>query len=516
MGGHMNNFFEKHKTKLGIICASIILLVGGFFAIPNAYKVFPIEESFELELGSQVDTNISSYIDGLESAVADAQLDISNVDIFTAGDYQIYVNIGKRSIPYDIKIVDTVAPSLSLNPEIKYLAINRDYDVHNFVSEVSDLSNTSDVFFKVNGALQETISLDTVGEHTLTIVAKDISGNETEQSTTISAEIPPRFMGLADATIPVGTDFDYTNSFLAYDVTDGFITSSATIDAPNVDFSQAGTYGITYTVVNSKGIDSSITIYITTSPDVSDYQYTNYLKTEDWTILKDNSYFQYELLDATNSDAEKVVELLKPITVNVSKIKSETDKRAGSAFIYKINEDYIYCLSVNHVIGKMYEDAYFTFHNDVSIKTTVEFAHLGSKSELAIFRIKTSEIPQTTLLTLKEAYIDASYYSEMKAGTPLIEYVENHGFYADFKKVLKKVSLISVNEPNHKNMNFSYPALATTSNLIGGMSGGPIFDYQGRVLGAASYSTTLSKKDFFMKIDTIEELIQIFNEKYPQ
>ena len=507
----MKDFFEKHKIKIGIICASFVISVGGFFALPNDYKVFSKNNSFEIELGSQVDNDISTYIWGIENAVNEAQLDISNVDTFTAGEYEVYVKIGNRTIPYDIKVVDTVSPNLSINQDVRYVAIEREYDVYKFVSEVTDLSNTSDVYFKVNDTLQDTISFDTTGEHTITLVATDISGNETEQSTTINAEVPPKFMGLADTTIPVGADFNYSQSFVIFDETDGFITNTATINDENVDFSKEGTYEITYSVVNSKGIDNSKTIYITTSPDASsDYKYATNLTSDDWDILINNGYFQYELLEETNNDKERVAELVKPISLNLS----NANIGAGSGFIYKIEEDYIYCLSVKHVVGALHKNFRLTFYNDTFIDTSVEYSHYAPLNELAIFRIKTSSVPKETLMTLKEAYIDIDYYNSIQQGTPLIEYVENHSFPEKHQRRLYNVELININEPNLKSRGYTGTALSTTRNTLVGMSGGPLLDYQGRVLGAISYIGVKTQKDYMMKFDILDELVQKFNEKY--
>ena len=511
----MKDFFKKHKIKIGIICASFVISVGGFFALPNDYKVFSKNNSFEIELGSQVDNDISTYIWGIENAVNEAQLDISNVDTFTAGEYEVYVKIGNRTIPYDIKVVDTVAPNLSINQDVRYVAIEREYDVYKFVSEVTDLSNTSDVYFKVNDTLQDTISFDTTGEHTITLVATDISGNETEQSTTINAEVPPKFMGLADTTIPVGANFNYSQSFVIFDETDGFITNTATINDENVDFSKEGTYEITYSVVNSKGIDNSKTIYITTSPDASsDYKYTTNLSSDDWDILINNGYFKYELLEESNTDKESVAELVKPISLNFTKKYSPKAMVAGSAFIYKIEEDYLYGISVKHVISKMTENSELTFYNDVTINTSPKYVHLGSDSELALFRININDIPKETLLTLKEAYLDADYCETLSEGTNLLEFVENHGYNPNLKRVIKSVTLINTNTPNHPEQGFKYPAITTTSMSLGGMSGGPLIDYQGRVFGAISYSSLSKRLDYFMKIDVVDELVQKFNEKY--
>ena len=118
------------------------------------------------------------------------------------------------------------------------------------------------------------------------------------------------------------------------------------------------------------------------------------------------------------------------------------------------------------------------------------------------------------MITLKESYIDTTIYDTMKSGTPLLEYVENHGFTVNHKRKLYSVNLISVYEPNTGGKTYINPVLSTNRNAIAGMSGGPIIDYQGRVLAAMSYVYDKTGKDYSMKLDILDELIKKFNEKY--
>ena len=461
----------------------------------------------EIELGTQITTDIPAYILSLKDAADEVEFDFSEVDIFTAGNYHIYVKIGNRVIPYDLKVVDTVAPYISVNPEIKYVATDREYDAYYFISEVTDLSNTSKVYFKVDNTLQNTVFFDTPDDYTLTLVAKDISGNETEQTTTITANIAPRFMGLSDMTIPIGADLDYSQGFLVFDETDGFITENVTINAENVDFSTEGTYEITYSVVNSRGIDNQKTITVTTAENASDdYKYNTNLTHDDWNILIDNGYFTYELLDETNEDYNATIDLVKPISLNIAK-----DGYLGSAFIYKIEEDYIYAVSVRHAMVVINGNIDIAFYNDQAINTYIEYEALKNVTDLAIFRFATSSVPKELLYVLKQAYIDTEYYSQLIPDEPLIEYSENHRYPVYTAQRIKLVRLVET-YANADYKPYSDTMITTTRGARAGMSGCPVIDYQGRVLGTTSYISNVTNLDYIVRLERIDEFEAILRE----
>ena len=458
-----------------------------------------IADTPEIELGTQIENDIPAYILSIKNSSNEVKLDFSDVDLFTAGDYQFYATIGSQLVPYDLKVVDTVAPRISVNPEIEYVAIEREYDATHFISEVMDLSNTSEVYFKTDDALENTISFDTPGEYTLTFVAKDISGNESEQTTTVIADIAPQFMGLADMTIPIGADYNYSKGFLVFDETDGFITDATTIHPENVDFSQEGTYEIIYSVVNSKGIDNQKEITITTTKDATDdYKYNTNLTSDDWKILIDHDYFSYELLDETNKDHKSTINLVKPISLNLEKNES-----MGSAFIYRIDEDYVYAATATHVLKKINGQINIAFYNDQAINTNIEHETLGSRIDFAIFRFKTNSIPKELLYTLKQAYIDNEYYPHLVAGETIIEYSENHSYPYYTTQRIKLVKLIETYNYSDY-FNFTDTMIATTRGAQSGMSGCPILDLQGRIIGVASYY--YNNKDYIYRLDRLNEL----------
>ncbi len=503
----MKEFFEKHKIKIVVSLAAILFLVVGFIILPNDFKAFAKTDSFKVELGSAMDGDITTYIWGMEDALAEAKLDVSKVDIYKAGDYEAYVTIGNRTITYDVKIVDTVAPSLILDPSVKYVAMQREYDTSKFVSLLVDLSNTEEVFFKINDEYKDTISFETVGEYTITLVAKDESGNETEKTTTITVEVPPQFIGLVDVTIPVGASFDYSKGFVIYDETDGFITDTVVVNDEGVDLSVAGSYVIEYYIINSKGVDNKKTVTVTTSADATyDYVTANNLTTEELQILCDKGYFAYEPLEEDNYD--EVLELIIPTSVNLG-----NENAAGSGFVYKITPEFLYIGSVAHVTRHLTTDGHIIFYNDVIIPCVADDVYMDSTNELSLVRINITDVPQSTLLTLKQAYVDVNIYEEDLINDSVVCHSENWGF--DYTQMIYTKTILSINA-DVPALGYYDSAVETAGLLRAGMSGSALYDYRGRLIGVTScivnHSIENSKdRTYFMMIDEIETLEEMLN-----
>lgn len=291
------------------------------------------------------------------------------------------------------------------------------------------------------------------------------------------------------------------NTFFAYDETDGFITDNVTIDTKRVDFSREGTYEITYSVVNSHGIDNRKTITITTEENATDdYIYNTNLTDDDWDILEENGYFTYELLDETNEDSDAVIDLVKPISLNIT-----NQSYMASAYIYDITEEYIYAVSVRHAVIVINGNIEIIFFNDEVISTDIEYETLNGVTDLAIFRFRTDSVPKDLLYQLKEAYIDIDHYDNLEIDQPLIVYSENHNYPYNTTQQIKPVTLVST-YTTVTVVPYSDGVLITTRGGRPGMSGCSIIDYQGRVLGTASYISNISNEDYTVRLDRLEEL----------
>ena len=494
---------KKQILKIiGISVIIIVLIFVGFqILFPLEKRIQPLFETKTIELGDTLESDITTYIDGFEKAVAQSQLDISQVDTYTAGNYEAYVTLGERTITYYISVIDTIKPELTLNTEINYIATNRDYAPQYFVKDVYDLSETADVFFDVDGSLEQTINFENIGEYEVCIVAKDISGNETAQTTTVTVDSAPILIGIENATIPIGTDYNFVQGVVAVDEVDGIITDQIVVNTDTFNATVSGNYEVTYSVSDSYGIETTKNVTITVSENApKDYGKSNSLTLEELQILCDFKYFTYEPLEEGNYD--EVISLVKPTSVNI-----QTDRSVGSGFIYKITPEYIYIGSVNHVLKACKSGVTLIFHDDVSIPINCDYKRVSSKNELAMFRIKVSEVPKDTLLTLKEAYVDFDIYDKLRDNEPLVQYCENFQWTGQPK--IRKTTLIDVIDSLTQTVNYIDCCITTNATGLVGMSGGPLYDYKGNLLGAIS--TEYQSKDYHMRIDMLEELRQRFD-----
>lgn len=220
----------------------------------------------------------------------------------------------------------------------------------------------------------------------------------------------------------------------------------------------------------------------------------------DFEILVDNKYFSYDLLDETNEDYQAVIDVVKPISLNIT-----DGTYMASAFIYKIDEDYIYAATARHAIIVINGTIDIIFYNDQVVNTRIDYETLKNDTDLAIFRFRTNSVPKELLYTLKEAYIDTDYYSQLIIDEPLIEYSENHGYPFYTMQSIKLVNLTEV-ETKLQYLSFADTTISTTRGARAGMSGCPLIDYQGRVLGITSYICFETGKDYFYRMDRLNEL----------
>lgn len=494
---------KKQIPKIiGISAIIIVLIFVGFqILFPLEKRIQPLFETKTIELGDTLESDITTYIEGFEKAVAQSQLDISQVDTYTAGNYEAYVTLGERTITYCINVTDTVKPELTLNTEVDYIATNRDYAPQYFVKDVFDLSGTAEIYFDVGGSLEQTINLESTGEYEVCIVAKDISGNETAQTTTVTVDSAPILIGIENATIPIGTDYNFVQGVVAVDEVDGIITDQIVVNTDTFNATVSGDYEVTYSVSDSYGIETTKNVTITVSENApKDYGKSNSLTLEELQILCDFKYFTYEPLEIGNYD--EVIELVKPTSVNI-----QNKKTVGCGFIYKVTPQYVYIGSVNHVTKHFKNGGTLLFHNDVSIPITYENERANSTNELSMFKIETSQIPKDTLLTLKEAHVDINIYDKLETNEPLIQYCENFAWTNEQK--IKKTNLIDI-FTSLQQINYIDCCITTKATGLVGMSGSPLYDYKGNLIG--SISSEYNSKDYHMRIDMLEELKERLDE----
>lgn len=441
-------------------------------------------------------------------------------------------NTSGYSADYIVK--DTTAPQITFSNEDRFYKTDEAYSVRDFV-DIYDASCTEQSYFVVDGVKTETLNIPERGCRQITIVSYDESGNEAELTFDAEFDDAPIFIGIHDGVIALNSEVNPAYYVSAVDSMDGNVSDNIQVDYGNFDPGVSGTYTITYYVTDSNGLTSTATENITVADKNSDNSsennsgissdntlenssgnnvvilsdYLDYVLTDaELDYLTEYDYFSYEPL--AEDDYQCALSLVYPTLVNM-KYTHNGNYVAGSGFIYRIDRDYIYIVSCKHVLAYMTGDTNLVFCDGSSCTVSVsvsDYIVMSDEMETAMFRIPVSVVPYYVLLNIREAYVDEEIYDDLDIGQELFAY---SGHY------INRDELVKITNYQSCYCYFDYDAsccVEANHKLVEGMSGCPLFDECGRVVGVAegykgiyNYSTgSYDFTDYYMMIDGLEEL----------
>ena len=375
----------------------------------------------------------------------------------------------------NVRIVDTEGPEILMPQYEVYYATNTEYTVMDFAADIDDPSGVDSYCFVVNGIESDIISYTNIGAFNIAIKAIDSLGNESVTDIVANFDDAPVFVGVRDTIyIPVGKTFDFYQYFKAFDNTDGDISARMCVTCDELDFSVSGSYPYECWVADSHGLAS---VYngniIIGSEDSRDYVLT----AAEIDILNQYDYFSYAPLEEGNYDA--MVEMVKPTLVNLLRRYSDGGYSFGSGYIYKIDSDYIYVGTVDHVISDMLTTIEMRLCDDEETTVNVYvsgYERVSADSETAMFKIPVTSISAAVLLDLKQVYVDENIYEEIYMGQEIVAY---SGHWSNNTPTIRKLYIKRFDE---KFLDGAAHCIVTSHNTKGGMSGCPIFDLQGRLV----------------------------------
>lgn len=406
----------------------------------------------------------------------------------------------------DFIVEDTTAPEISLEKLLPCYKTGQMYVPSDF-ADIYDASKTEETHFSIDGQISDELFFDDKGNYDITIVSTDASGNETQESFAVSFDDAPVFIAVDDKCILTGSDYDPSSHVAAVDSTDGNITDSIIVDKGGFDSGVPGTYVFTYSVTDSCGL----TTFATENIIVGDVEDTSYeLTDEEFAILNEYAYFSYEPLEEPNLDS--ALAIVTPSLVNL-KYNFAGGYIAGSGFIYRIDEDYIYIVSCNHVIKDMNGPVEIMF-DDSSAYVAEEYVTdsivMGNDMECAMFRIPSEDIPYEVILEIKEVNVNPDIYSRLTLSEELFAYsghfINGSGRYCTV--YLRDIDVSFASDAEH--------CVETSHAVVHGMSGCPLFDEYGQLvgvtdgyLGVYNYSVgNYEYKDYFLMIDGLETMYE--------
>ena len=191
-----------------------------------------------------------------KTALKKTVLDLSKVDQEKVGKYQAKASCDKKSVTFEVEIVDTTKPKLTLvkAESGSYQAVvGQILNGTALMESVEDLAGIKTISFSdgqtdgnkesENPVEQVALKWDEVGEKEVTISVEDNSGNVTKE--TVKVKVVEDYLahvtGMQDLTVEQGSSIDWMAG-----ITKDEKVLEVTADASKVDLNTAGEYTLTY------------------------------------------------------------------------------------------------------------------------------------------------------------------------------------------------------------------------------------------------------------------------------
>lgn len=492
---------ESGKIKYIFAIGGIVIMFGlvmlATYLVCKYNETSPLfaEKTIELGDAASFSDDIHDYLEGHEDVLEKANIDCANVDVNAVGEYMVSCDTWLQHFEYSINVVDTTAPELALK-EMPCLCVNEEYSIDEFIESVFDLSENVCVRFdagleneaavsiiqgdaynyggdsSASGSDYEAFMALECGEYDIALSAVDASGNETVMVNRVKFDEPPVFMFVDDKYVKRGSDYKLMDYVVAYDNESGFITDKVVINDGGFDIETVGNYSVTYSVTDINNLTTSKTVFVTVGDENSNMGiwYTR----EDIAFLDEHNYFTYEPLSEGNLD--EAIKLTTPTEVDLA-----SPKGFASAYIYDITPDYIIMLTAKHCT-KLLQNLDIMFYDDVTSYGLNPNYISCKKADLAMFVIPTNAVPVTTLLNLREVYIDDEVVNETRKGDTVFACTLN--WKAGEKDIFTPMEVYAVDVPEYDgSINVGYMMLVTERGTVGGQSGSGVFDLKGRLIG---------------------------------
>lgn len=255
---------KKVGEALGILTIILILVLGTTFLLEKPIvNITSEQQKIEVKQNTSIKAPKTTYH---FKDVTNTVKVIQNIDFNKVGTYEVKYEIptliGKYTVNQIINIVDTTAPEITLKGEETYnQSYSKEYTEPGYI--VTD-NYDEDLAEKVQ-VNKEQINEK---EYNLVYMVEDSSGNKASKirKVYIVDDIAPviKLNGNANIQILLNSKYEEQGA-TASDEKDGDLTSKIETKG-NVDTSKAGTYTITYKVVDSSGNETTKTRKVTVSP----------------------------------------------------------------------------------------------------------------------------------------------------------------------------------------------------------------------------------------------------------
>ena len=267
---------KKNKLISGLVIFLCIIGIIICILITRTFSSDNPKETIKIKVQDYVSVNQNTklpekylFFKELEGIKEEAiKIDMSKVKLDTLGDYEITIIIDKKEYKSIVKVVDLIKPELKLKEIV--IKENEKYNVESFIESCKDNSKSDcKISFYKDSLDQNSKPIDysnykKKGEYDIKIIATDVNGNETIQTTKLI--IGNKTTTVKPTTCKYGTDEYNTSNVLTHSVsTNGCALSldlyqNTTIRKAMDNIANNETEKIKMAVDDIKGLQNNIVI----------------------------------------------------------------------------------------------------------------------------------------------------------------------------------------------------------------------------------------------------------------
>lgn len=497
---------QNHKVKRkrrwlrrSVYAVLLVAAVGAlaFCVYFRLFRVQPAFTSIVYELGERVSRDLEDYLQGPAWAVAQGELDLSQVDADHVGTYQASVSCGRKEYLYEIIIEDTVPPDITPREGLIYLAAGREYAAEELVSGVADEDSQVMLYIQKEAQLRETVAFDTVGSFTCIVIAEDSSGNRNAVSVPVVVDMPPEIFGVRDIYLALGSRVDYLEQVTARDETDGNLTDRITVDDSQVQLTSEGTYRLAYRVEDNLGIEtvSYADVTVASAEALQEMIGSRRISRSSQRII--GAMNLYDAGVSEHDDIDETLDYMKPALVQLY-YSDRYGYSAGSGYLMEITEDTIYICSNRHVVEA--SDRWDVYFFD-GTKVTGRTLGYSNSYDVGVAAVAVRDVPKRLLDQLMTIHIDREYWSGL----------DDHRIDVGLERVDRQGGILhtSVGTLLKIKQYFAWydnkDHTEVTLKLEHGDSGSAILDGYGNLIGMAYAYSTSPRRYWCIPLDGILE-----------
>ncbi len=480
---------------LPLILGPVIILALLFAGYLLLYASAP-RSAYTFELGGEIETKPSYYLDAGPLALLLSSSDFSEVDTGRPGVYPMKIHYLWMDFGYDIAIVDTVPPEIILQDTPLYFVQGTELQPYDLIENVIDADPDVETIFNTDLMEKSSLSCEFTGTYCAWIIATDSSGNSSRCSVDYVVDLPPEFGEVRDFYYAIGCGDSILDHVSAYDLTDGDLSDKVNISADIRSITEPAEMELTLSVTDSCGFTAreNVWVHIDTPEGIQELIGNRDISRSTDCILGginiyDNGVFRDQGIEETLLD-------VTPTVVDIRINERNGSITTGSGFIAQITNGLIYIITNEHVVNKNQECDICFYTGD---HATGKVVGVDDDYDVAVIKVALSSLPDSYEELISTVHIDMTYWDSLN-DDPIELGLEKMGRdgtieHYTYGTLVRKIQ------------NFAYfiPHLQTEMALTlhRGDSGSAVFDAQGRLIGMAFAYSVSPERDWAVPLNEI-------------